>query len=133
MTKQKTRISRTKTTNRTYICMYESFPLCVQMSNYIISEIEPTHCGIPCICRYPLTEEKNENLHFSTSLYLSRSSSRLSKLMIQIGETLLYGGNATSYNVPRGWHLEPRCLSSYIRITVCPWRVVHSSGNQAVN
>ena len=25
-----------------------------------------------------------------------------------------------------------RCLSRYIRITVCPWRVVHSSGNQAV-
>lgn len=49
-------------------------------------------------------------------------------MMIQISETWLYGGNG----VPVGWHLEPRCLSRYIRITVCPWRVVHSSGNQAV-
>lgn len=39
-------------------------------------------------------------------------------MMIQISETWLYGGNG----VPVGWHLEPRCLSRYIRITVCPWR-----------
>lgn len=30
-----------KTTNRTYVCMYESFSLCVQVFNYIICEVEP--------------------------------------------------------------------------------------------
>lgn len=67
---------------------------------------------------------KMEDSRFSTSPG-SFSCFLWSKLMmmIQIRETLLYGGNAS-----RGI----RCLSRYIRITVCPWRVVHSSGNQAV-
>lgn len=50
---------------------------------------------------------------------------RSNLMMIQISETLLYGGNVSFGS--RG-----RVFVRYIQITVCPWRVVHSSGNQAV-